>query len=772
MTIMPKKKDYAQSRLVNNMAVRLGLAATLTSLPLVAQAQNTNATNANNNNTNVGANNGSTVLETVTITSDTGSINTNNAQTGSSRMPGSVREVPQTVNTVPERIMQEQNVTTLEQALRNVPGITVTTGEGNGGMNGDRFSIRGFETLGDTYQDGLRDFGVYVRDSFNMEQVQVFKGPNGENFGVGTTGGAINTVSKKARLGTFGKVEGTVGNGPLYRSTIDYNKQINDTTAVRFNLMGNWQNIVDRNQNTSDRWGAAASVGFGLGTNQTWHLNYYFQHNDRTPDYGVPFVKTPNGYFYPVTEYGVPRKNFYGKHSDQDKSDIHMVTSNYSNEINDWLTIKNDTRYTHFSRWFTTTPVNCGTSGGLTAGCTAALFGAGGNPVLGIGAGGGPSYDQTSWGIQNVTTAIAKFETGALRHEAVLGLDMMYQKDERQGYRYIGSKATHAPSLWTENFDSSYYQLVPNAANYKDANSRSFAVFLSDRVWLTEQLSILGGVRWDHQKTNYDLTGANGITSTSASADYASPKASLIWEPTKSQNYYVTYSVSKNLPAGQYITSDVNPVSSGMADWKPEKSELWEVGGKLDLFDGNLGLTAAVFQVTKDNSIHSDPDGELTFSGDKERVRGFEAGLTGNITEQWNVYGSYTYLWSRVLDAEETETIGNSVGKVAKNAASIWTTYDLAPHIANLDGKLLIGGGMTYRDAMAIRSDGLARVPHSFTLDALVSYENEKWKISANAYNLTNRLNYDNFFYGRVASSARAIPSSGRSFTLSVAAKF
>lgn len=768
--------NNAQRSRAGELAFKAGIVATLTSIPATAQAQvqNQNTQPSHNNNPPIANVNNTTLLETVTVNGNLSQINTNAASTASSRLPGTVQDIPQVVNTVPERVMVEQNVTTLEQALRNVPGITVSTGEGNGGMAGDRFRIRGFEAIGDQYRDGLRDFGVYARDSFNMEQVQVFKGPSGESFGVGTTGGAVNMKSKQAKLGTFGRIDGSIGTGTSYRSTLDYNKQINDTTAARFNLMGNWQDMADRDHVDNDRWGAAASVGFGLGTEQTWHLDYMFQHNDRAVDYGVPFVQTPSGRFRPVTEYGVSRDMFYGKDTDRDKSDVHMLTSTFSREVNDWLTIKNDTRYTHVSRWFSATPANCGTSGGVTKGCTEALFGAGGNPILAIGAGGGVSYDQTTWGIQNVTTAIAKFDTGSLRHEAVFGLDMMYQDDERQGLKYVYSsgRAKTPPTLWDENTDSSNYNLVNNPDNLKESDSRNFAFFVSDRVWLTEQFSIVGGVRWDYQKINYDLTSASGVNSNSTSATFASPKASLIWEPTENQTYYISFARSNNLPFGQYISSDVNPISAGREDVDPETSDLYELGGKIDLLNGRLGLTGAIFQVEKDNSIYADPNGDLTYTGEKQRVRGVELGVTGELTMQWNVYASYSFLDSEVLDASDQSIIGNSVAGAAKNAATLWTTYNLAPHFDGMEGKFLVGGGMTYRDAMSIRSDNRASVPHSYTLDALVSYETEKWNLSLNAYNLTDRVNYDNFFQGSQASVARAIPSEGRTFVVKLGTKF
>ena len=139
------------------------------------------------------------------------------------RLPGTIQDTPQTINVISQQQIEQQNITTLSQALQNVPGVTVAIGEGGGGMNGDQFRIRGFNAKGDIYIDGLRDFGVYVRDSFAYEQVEVIKGPSSETFGMGTTGGVINIQQKKAHLGNEYSVEGVAGSGPFYRTVVDVN---------------------------------------------------------------------------------------------------------------------------------------------------------------------------------------------------------------------------------------------------------------------------------------------------------------------------------------------------------------------------------------------------------------------------------------------------------------------------------------------------------------------------------------------------------------------
>lgn len=203
----------------------------------------------------------------------------------------------------------------------------------------------------------------------------------------------INTTTKQARIGDSYAVDGSFGSGPLYRGTFDINKQINDTAAFRITGMASDQKIVGRDGVKSDRWGIGASLGIGIGTDQSWYLNYFHQSNDRTPDFGVPMIgQTATTVRRPVTEFGIHRSFYYGKDTDRDRSDVDMLTSRYRAVLSDWLTFTNDTRVSFYDRYFSTTTATCPQA------CADTFF-AGGNPLLTYGAGGGPTYRQTAWSL-------------------------------------------------------------------------------------------------------------------------------------------------------------------------------------------------------------------------------------------------------------------------------------------------------------------------------------------------------------------------------------
>ncbi|MGD9805582.1 MAG: TonB-dependent receptor [Hyphomicrobiaceae bacterium] len=595
------------------------------------------------------------------------------------------------------------------------------------------------------------------------------KGPSSESFGMGTTGGAINLQQKTAHLKDTGSVDVSVGTGPMVRTTVDINKQVNETTAARAVGMYHDQDIVDRDHVFSDRWGFLGSLAFGLGTDTKFTLNYLHQENDRRPDYGVPFAYKPGATVgLPVTEFGVPRSNFYGKNTDKDESTVDMLTARLTARVNPNLTFNNDTRLEFFNRDFSTTTALCAQ---LTC---SVPFSLGLDPAYSFGAGGGSQYTQDSWGIQNISTAIAKFNTGHLRHEFVAGIDVYYQEDARLGKSYLPAKGP-VGTIWNPDFNSDTYSIADNPNNRKKADATDFALFASDRVWLSPQFSILAGIRWDDYKANYAYTNtATGVWNPEKSSEtrFFSPKVSLIWEPTKQQLYYASWATSAT-PAGQYIINSANPIGTGAGQESldPEENETYEIGAKYSLLGGKLGLTGALFRVDKSNAFYTDPLGNAVASGEKQRVQGVELGMTGKLTDKWTVNIAYAYLDSEITFANTAAIIGNHVPGVPENSGNIWTTYDVAS-LVNVPGQLIVGAGLTYAQDMYIRNDQTTKVPVTLSFDSVISYEKDGWKFAVNGYNLTDELYYDAFFQGENSYSSRAIPAPGRTVIFSVGKKF
>lgn len=671
------------------------------------------------------------------------------------RLPGSVQDTPQTINVIPREVLEQQNVTTLEQALRNVPGITASIGEGNGGVSGDQFRIRGFNAQNDIYVDGLRDFGAYQRDAFTYEDVAVIKGPSGFALGTGSVGGGVAVNSRLPHLGNSYSGVATGGMGPFARATIDLNQQISDTVALRLNLMGQSSEVVDRDDVRSRRWGIAPSIAFGLGTDTTLTLQYLHYEYDNNTDGGVPVI-TPRGRTVgrPATEFGLPRSTYYGVANDHDEVTVDQVTARLSHQASDWLTLSNDTRLGFYDRDYAFSPVSC------NAACASAFL-AGGDPAISYTGGNSP-YSQSSWAIQNITTATARFTTGPLRHELVGGVDVWREEVDRSGYSYgITRSGTIRGGI-----SDILLPVNPAATNRRETTTTAFGLFATERLWLTPELSVIGGLRWTRYQVDYEAgtPGAALSTDISKSVNVVDPRASVVYEPTKSMSFYATYSTSST-PPGSYFTTFPAAVTGFNANLDPERNTLYEIGAKFSLFQERLGLYGALYRIDKDNAFEVNPlNNTISQTSDEQRNQGVEIGLTGQITPAWTVNASYTYMDSETRRSSTAANVGKRVQYVPKNAASLWTTYEFA---RNEPWNVTLGAGVTWRDRIYLNADNTAEAPANLTVDAMVSHRiNNNLTVRVNGYNLGDALNYDAVFGNRV------VPSPGRTILVSVAADF
>lgn len=706
---------------------------------------------------------------------------------GLSRMPTDVMHTPQAVNVVPRALMEQQNVKSLDEALRNVPGITASVGEGEGGMSGDQFLIRGFQAQNDIYENGLRDFGVYTRDSFYYDHVSVIKGPSSEVFGNGTTGGAINIVTKAPHAGNSYQGSFSGGSGSYYRGTLDINQQITDSIAVRLSAMGNENNVVGRDYVYSHRWGIAPSITFGLNKKISYTIDYFHQNDNRIPDYGVWVVQKPGTTISkPITEYGINRNNWYGTSFDQDDISTDMLSGRLTAKVAPWLSLYNDTKGGIYHRYYSASQPNCNSvkidPSHPKGGCVQQYFG--GNQseasIIRNGNLGGPNpYNQSDWSIQNVFSGVAHFNTGRFRHEVIGGFDIEHVEDHRQNYPYNKTRpgtnlinpSMDVPGLQRVNCadNPSGLASIPNGVGkkcYKDGSATDIGVFLSDQIWLTKWFAIKGGFRLDQWYSSYSATG--GVSTTpdthfNQNETTVNPTVNLMYTPNDNLMVYFNWSESTT-PTSLYVTNSNAPftTSSGYA---PERSRLYEVGAKYNAFNGRMGFTAALFRLEKNNSTITDPTtGDVSASSDRQRNQGLELSASGNITSDWSIIGTYAFYDSRVTGSETAANVGKRIQYVPNNSGTLWTNYNIAPKTLY---NLTVGGGITWRQGVWLDAGNTARVPATVDFDALISHNFGKhWRVAMNGYNLANRLNYSNLFQNRVT------PAIGRSFLFNLSASY
>lgn len=722
---------------------------------------------------NTQAPSGVVTLDTIVLTGDGAPANTNDGSTGISRLPGTVFETPREVQVIPQEIIQQQQAITLQDALRNVPGITLSTGEGRGGSSGDQFRIRGLAAQGDIYRDGLRDFGIFTHDNFNTESVEVLKGPSGDSFGVGNLGGLINQSTKRARLVDETVVNGLIGTGTLGRVQVDTNRKVGDDQALRFNMMVQKQDVADRDHVESDRAGLAFDWGTGIGTGTEWHLGYAYLRERGTPDMGQPMAEGADGIYRPLLEYdvdGYDRDISYLRSTDRNDSDVHDLTSSLSHDMGNGWTLTNDTRLARYKRERFATHTSS-----LDYAQLQELL-AGRDTEMGYAAGGGMSYQQEGWGFQNVLAGRGQFATGSVTHKVQIGLDLSYQKDHRRRGSWLGERPGGTSVL-----DPVYDAGNPGFAwdsNRSKATAFNAGLFVSDRMAFGNGWTLAGAARLDYFENTYEgfLIGADEPTTSSGNSTEISPSLSLIYEPSKDMMAYLSLSRTYR-PQGTDIAMTVNAFDTEIAgDLKSERADLIELGGKLNLMDGRLGLTGAIFQIDKKHAYGdiADPEtGEIPVgfsdTGSGRRIRGFELGASGEVAPGWMVSANYAYLDGEIRGGRgvDPEIVGKQAPGVPHNNLSIWTSYEMPQARTNWAGDLTVAGGVRYASDYFASSDNTGVVPETVSVDMMVSYEQDDWRVALNAYNLTDHQNYGSAF-----NASRAVPESGRTFALSLGKRF
>jgi catecholate siderophore receptor len=754
----------------------------------------------------------------------------------------SVQDTPQQVTVIDAAQLRAQGVTSLEQALRNVPGITVAIGEG-GTLNGDQFKIRGFDAKDDVYVDGLRDFGAYTRDSFNYEEVQVLKGPSGAMFGRGTTGGAINTRSKAPRLEDFASVDAYAGGGDYLRALADVNRRVGETSAARLALMATSSGVVGRDLIYSHRWGAALTGAYGLGTDTQITAGYLHQSDMRRPDYGVTIVQRPGEIIArPASEYGVgvERSSFLGYRADVDKSAADLVTVRFGHRVNDKVSLTSDSRYGAYQRYF-----QYSTLDQCLAACTAALFD--GDPATEAfgGNGGGSPYHSDAWGLQNISTVRLDHNLGPLKNQAILGVDLAKQVNDKRFLAYtlpppfttrppiprplvspdpslpagygvfepvpgVNLSCPASGNCTTNILGGAVFTNVAGSAIVRSrGESTDFGAFLTDRLWLTESLSLIGSLRIDRYRASLDQVLYSGAAGTVRSkSSLKSPRLSAVFEPAGDQTYYLSWGRSET-PQGTSVAGAGTALTATAKDLAPEVSGIVEAGAKVGVPGTRLMATASVFHIRKGNALQADPaTGFLVAqSGEKQQAKGIELGLTGRLTPAWTLSAGYAYVDAKIRESfvncapapvdatgtpaavicpagatsaapvANTVAIDRPVTFTPRHAASLYSNLDLSAWVEGLSagGDLVYQGrqavayqarSVSFADRATLTLTRVARVPKSVTLDVFVSYRAGPCRFSLNGYNLADRLNYAQVF------SNRAVPAAGRTIIASVGAEF
>ncbi|WP_428661067.1 TonB-dependent receptor [Reyranella sp.] len=663
------------------------------------------------------------------------------------RLGGEIRDIPQSIVIIDKALMQSQGATSFQSAIRNTPGVTL--GAAEGGNIGNNVNLNGFSARTDIYLDGMRDRGQYYRDTFALEQIEILMGPSSMLFGRGSTGGVINQVLKKPSLNKATEVSAALTSNGLTRFTADVNQPMDSDSAARVNMMFQRGKISTRDLTDVLDFGISPSVKLGIGGPTQVTLSALLQHNHDNVDYGVPNY---NGYLLTP-----PRNTNYGLADDRTNTDQVMVNATVDHKFNNSLSLRNQSQF----NWVNTDVRQ--TSGGVAG----VLNGAWNFVPTPVGP-NSPAYltirqisrdrNINDITVTNQTELTAKFDTGPLSHNLLVGFEVDYDSYTNKSFSRRGTcngnllavgQVGCVAAAYTTGYSNNLSQIP---GNYASAQAWDFAPYINDTIQIIPEIKLVGGVRldnyWAQIGNSINLANTPGNTATpymQQSVNFVSWRGGLLFQPDKVQSYYFSYSTSFNPSLEQLVST------TGSRDpLPPENNEAFELGAKYDLLNGGLSLTGALFQITKNNARTLNFDGTYSATG-QIRVQGLRAGIAGRITPELQVWGGYTLLNARIVNGTAINTTDKIPLNTPRDSATLWATY-------TFDKKWEIGGGPTYQGLRYANNTNTIIVPDYIRLDATAAYKMEKYDIRLNVFNLTNV-----YYYEQVAASdgGRGVPGSG-----------
>lgn len=708
-----------------------------------------------------------------------------------------LRDTPQTIQRIDQELFNQQGATTLTEALRNSPGIGTFYGGENGSTStGDTVYMRGFDTSNSIFIDGVRDLGSISRDLFNVEAVEVEKGPAGTDNGRSAPTGAINMVSKQALLRDA--VAGTVSAGVdgQKRATADWNQTLGARgSALRLNGMWQDSDVPGRDHVSNKRWGIAPSLGFGLDGATRAYLNLYYVKQENVPDGFVPTIGLPRWVPQPglaqLAAHPVDPENFYGTRDDHDDVTAQMATLRLEHDFSNALKLSNT------ARWGKTKQDYLLSSFMSTGGTVA-------NPQAGnikwtdindlstytLARSLNTFKDQENKILTDQLNLRADFATGSVQHNLSTGLE--WTREEQDAHGVTGTGTRPAASLYNPDWNDAGTLAWARNGTGNHGQTDTVALYAFDTLKFGEHFLVTAGLRADHYKTEYHATSActtvtplprggiacpagaaNGSIITSADLDTDDTlfnwKLGAVYKPVEPLSLYVNYALSQQPPGGANFQLSAAAGNANGVNADPQKAETFEVGSKWALLENKLALNLALFQTDVTNEINSqilDDAGNPTQTGEK-KVKGIELSAVGNLTESWSISAGYSKLDTEVVEGPNIAQDGTpNLTYTPDQSFTVWTSYALP-------FGLTVGGGARYLDGLHRGTDGAAGTPTTTggyaVLDAVASYAaTPQLSLRLNAYNLLDR----EYVAAINKSGYRYTPGTPRTFLLSADFRF
>ena len=656
--------------------------------------------------------------------------------TSATRTDTDLKDVPQAVTVVTQDLIQDLGIQGMADAVRYVPGIGITQGEGNR----DGLVFRGNSSTADLFIDGMRDDVQYYRDTYNIDRIEAFKGPNAMIFGRGSPGGLLNRVTKVADWEVGSEIGLQLGSWDKKRVTADINQAINDAAAFR--VTGVYEDSEGfRDGFELKREGINPTLSLRPGENTRITLGLEHFQDERTADRGIPsYANAFNGTRYPVetdraTFFGDPAASF----SD---TEVNAFNALIEHDFGSVL-LRNRTRYANYDKFYQNVfPGNVN-----SAATTVSLS----------------AYNNVTEreNIFNQTDLIFSAATGAVNHKFMAGAE--FGRQETDNLRRTGRFAVpaQAPCLAGSTATSCVVSLanptvsvpVTYANSGSDANNtgvtRIAAAYVQDQIEFSPQWEAVVGLRYDRFDVDFhDLRATTSAANRdlSSSDDLLSPRLGLIYKPVENVSLYTSYGVTYLPRSGEQMAS----LSPTTASLDPEEFKNYEIGAKWDITP-RRGATAAVFRLDRSNVAVIDPADPtntrmILLDGDSQRTEGVELSLSGEVTEAWQIIASYTY-----QDAEITRDIrtsatsvtpkGTELAQSPKQMAGLWNRYDFSPNWG-------VGLGAIYR------GESYATTSNAVTLKSYTRYDGAVFYTVNDSIDL--QLNVENLFNKKYFPSAHS----------------
>lgn len=722
----------------------------------------------------------------VTVTDTAIDDSYNRTETLSPKATAPLRDTPQTVNVIAKEVIRDRAARTLADVLRNTPGVSFEAGENGFGTSSNNFTLRGFDTSGSVFIDNARDSGSYARDVFNIESVEVIKGAAADN-GRGSAGGYVNINTKRPTLDGF--ISGDLSYGfdeydsrDRKRATIDVNQPIGGTAAIRLNAVWEDSGVPGRELARNKFWGVAPSIGVGLGTNLRAIVSWEHIEREDRPDWGVPGATIRDTFRFAPAAAGAPRDAFYGLATDFDDVTSDAVFGRIEYEPFEGFVVSNQTRWSKVSRRSRMTAPT-----GFTAPDTVTA-----QTWL---------YDRRNESLTNLTAVNAQFATGALSHSLAAGVELTWEESSAPRF---GTGTVPNTSLLNPNPARGAAQAFVSTETAR-ADVETFAVYLYDTISIGEQFQLTGGVRGEGYKAVIEsrtAAGTNaGIGNFRTSPFTWGGKVGLTWKPVEQASIYASWGTAA-LPAGAFLSNpDISRTGDNafpglVAGAKPVRSVNYEIGAKVDFFDGALSTAIAAFRTEKRNvPIVGRPAATPAVNSlqgyQKLVVEGVEFSVTGQITPEWNVFGGFLAMKSkrRIGDALEAAINfanpgdysaafpasgldGDRLAFTPNCSATLWSTYRLPFGLTIGGGVQHVGSSFLGRpdDALRVIPNGIFGKLPSYTLfNGMLGYDLTE--------NIDLRLNVDNIGNRKYAvttnwNGTRASLGAPRTFLLSAGFRY